>query len=81
MCIALQTYELLDDYEKLTLQELINKICETLDPDDFNNDTTPLKIEMHVSKMYMNDLLDFNERYYELTPEFVRIVESAKEGA
>ena len=57
--IACQTYELLTSGAH-TLQEITNYICEGLDPDNFNEDTTPLKIETHVNKLYFNDYLDVN---------------------
>ncbi len=52
-------------------------IHETIDPDDFNNETTPLKIDCHLNQMFMHDLLEFNGNKYELTPEFVDLVRGA----
>ena len=75
--IAHQVYELLTSGAK-TLQEITNSICEGLDPEDFNEETTPLKIEMNVERLYMSDYLDFNAPHYELQESFVELVETAK---
>ena len=78
--IALQTYELLSSGAH-TLQEIINHICDGLDPEDFNEETTPLKIEMNVERLNMNDYIDFNKGKYELQDSFIELVEkSGKEG-
>ena len=77
--IASQTYELLSKSGSSTLQEIINYIFETQDPEDFNNDKTPLKIETHINKLYMNDYLDFNRNKYELQESFIELA-NAKEG-
>lgn len=78
--IACDTYTYLQDNEDGTLQDIVNYIHETVDPDDFNNETTPLKIDKHLNQMYMHDLLEFNRNRYELTPEFVDLVNAAKRG-
>ena len=75
--ISLQTYEYLNEHEKATTQEIVNYIHETIDPDDFNNDKTPLKIDRHLNQMFMHDLLEFNAPYYELTQTFIDLVTSA----
>ena len=74
--IASQVYQLLTSGAK-TLQEIINYICEGLNPEDFNNAHLPLKIETHVNKLYFNDYLDFNINKYELKESFIELV---KEG-
>lgn len=56
-----------------TLQEITNYICECLDPEDFNEETTPLKVDMHVNRLYMNDYLDFNNQRYELQESFIEL--------
>ena len=76
MCIAQQTFNCLWTNGAQTQQDITNYICETVDPDDFNNETTPLKIETHVNRMYMHDLLEFTGNRYELTPDFVDMVTS-----
>lgn len=75
--IASLTYALLSKSGAQTLQEIINYIFETQDPEDFNNETTPLKIETHINKLYMNDYLDFNSNKYELQESFIKL---ASEG-
>ena len=70
--IARQIFELLSSGAH-TLQEITNYICEGIDPEDFNNETTPLKIEMHVNRLYMNDYLDFNKNKYELQDSFIEL--------
>ena len=75
--ISSQTYEYLNEHEKATTQEIVNYIHETIDPDDFNNDKTPLKIDRHLNQMFMHDLLEFNAPYYELTQTFIDLVTSA----
>lgn len=72
--IAQQTYEYLQANTTATTQDIVNYIHETVDPDDFNNDTTPLKIDRHLNRMFMNDLLEFTGNEYELTQEFVDLV-------
>ena len=74
IAISSQTYEYLNKHEKATTQEIVNYIHETIDPDDFNNDKTPLKINTHLNRMFMHDLLEFNAPYYELTQEFIDLV-------
>ena len=74
--IASQTYELLSSGAH-TLQEITNYICQYIDPEDFNNETTPLKIEMHIERLNMNDYIDFNSNKYELQDSFIELV---KEG-
>ena len=64
---------------KATKQDIVNYIHETVDPNDFNNETTPLKIDRHLNKMYMYDLLEFNTPNYELTQEFIDLVEQGVE--
>lgn len=76
--IAAQTFEFLQSHEKATQQDITNYIFETVDRDDFNSETTALKIETHLNKMFMQDLLDFNEPYYELTQNFIDIVKEAE---
>lgn len=75
--IACNTYEYLQAHEGGTVQDIVNYIHETIDPDDFNNETTPLKIDRHLNQMFMYDLLEFESNRYELTPEFVELVENA----
>lgn len=79
--IAQQTYELLSKLGASTLQGIVNHIHETIDPEDFNNETTPLKIERHVNMMYIDDLLDIehrnNKEVYVLQDSFIKLV---KEG-
>jgi len=75
--IACNTYEYLQAHEGGTVQDIVNYIHETIDPDDFNNETTPLKIDRHLNQMFMYDLLEFEGNRYELTPEFVELVENA----
>ena len=77
--IASNTYEYLNEHHKATTQEIVNYIHETIDPDDFNNDTTPLKIDRHLNQMYMHDLLEFNGNRYELTQDFIDLVGGAHE--
>ena len=77
--IAYQTYALLSKSGAQTLQEITNNICEGQDPDDFNNETTPLKIEFEINKLYMNDYLDFNNQRYELQDSFIALARG--EGA
>ena len=72
--IACDTYTYLQDHSTATTQEIVNYIHETIDPDDFNNDKTPLKINTHLNRMFMHDLLEFNAPYYELTQEFIDLV-------
>ena len=72
--IAQQTYEYLQANKTATTQDIVNYIHETIDPDDFNNETTPLKIDNHLNRMYMYDLLEFTGNKYELTPEFIELV-------
>lgn len=71
--IALQTYALLSTSGACTLQEIRNYICEGLDPEDYNEETTPLKVDVHVNKLYMNDYLDFNNQRYELQDSFIAL--------
>ena len=71
--IARLTYELLNQSGANTLQEITNHICQGIDPEDFNNETTPLKIEVHVNKLYMSDYLDFNSNKYELQDSFIEL--------
>lgn len=71
--IAKQIYALLSKSGAHSLQEITNYICEGLDPEDFNNETTPLKIEMDVNRLYMSDYLDFNKNKYELTKSFIAL--------
>lgn len=77
--IAQQTYALLSKSGAQTLQEIINHICEGINPEDFNEETTPLKIEMNVERLFVNDYLDFNAPYYELQESFIELV-NANEG-
>jgi len=72
--IASNTYEYLNEHHKATTQEIVNYIHETIDPDDFNNETTPLKIDTHLNRMFMSDLLEFNAPHYELTQDFIDLV-------
>ena len=60
--IAYKTYELLSKKGASTLQGITNYICQEFDPEDFNNETTPLKIERHVNMMYLDDLIDIEHR-------------------
>ena len=75
--IAQDTFNYLIRNDTGTMQDIINYIHETIDPDDFNNETTPLKIKNHLNRMFMHDLLDFNSNKYELTDEFMAQVVSA----
>ena len=75
--IAQDTFNYLIRNDTGTIQDIINYIHETIDPDDFNNETTPLKIKNHLNRMFMHDLLDFNSNKYELTDEFMAQVVSA----
>ena len=72
--IACDTYTYLQEHSTATTQDIVNYIHETIDPDDFNNDKTPLKINTHLNRMFMHDLLEFNAPYYELTQEFIDLV-------
>lgn len=74
MCIAQDTFDYLTRNGDGTLQDITNYISETVDPDDFNNETTPLKIAVHVEKLYLLDLLDFKGNRYELQPKFIDLV-------
>lgn len=76
--IACNTYEFLTSNKHGTLQDIVNYIYETVDRDDFNNETTPLKIDVHLNRMFMNDLVEFDRNHYELTPEFVELVDTAR---
>ena len=78
--IASMTYDLLSKSGAKTLQEIINYICENENPDDFNNETSPLKIEMNVERLFVNDYLDFNANKYELQESFVELMKNTKEG-
>ena len=75
--IASLTYELLSKLGASTLQAIINHICEGIDPEDFNEDITPLKIETHVNKMYIDDLLDIehrnNKEVYVMQESFIKL--------
>ena len=75
--IASQTFELLNKSGASTLQEIRNYICENIDPEDFNNETTPLKIDRHVNMMYIDDLLDVehinNKEVYVLQDSFIKL--------
>lgn len=75
--IALQTFELLCKTGASTMQGIINHIHETIDPEDFNNETTPLKIERHVNMMYVDDLLDVetrnNKEVYVMQESFIAL--------
>ena len=71
--IASKTYELLTTSGESTLQEITNYICQGIDPEDFNNETTPLKIHRHVERLYMYDYLDFNSNKYELKDAFINL--------
>ena len=75
--IACDTYEFLIRNDEGTLQDITNYICETVNPDDFNNETTPLKIDNNLNRMFVHDLLDFNRNSYELTDQFMQVVTSA----
>lgn len=75
--IAQQSFTYLQTNGTATTQEIVNYIHETVDPDDFNNDKTPLKIDRHLNRMYLHDLLEFNGYTYELTQEFVDLVRIA----
>lgn len=77
--IACDTYTYLQAKGEATKQDIVNYIHETVDPNDFNNETTPLKIDRHLNKMYMHDLLEFNTPNYELTQEFIDLVEQGVE--
>lgn len=77
--IACDTYTYLQAKGEATKQDIVNYIHETVDPNDFNNETTPLKIDRHLNKMYMHDLLEFNTPNYELTQEFIDLVEQGGE--
>ena len=61
-----------------TLQEITNYICEGIDPEDFNNETTPLKIEFEVNKLYMEDFIDVehvdNKEVYVLQKRFEKLL-------
>ena len=77
--IACKTYELLTSGFK-TLQEIINYICECMDPEDFNNETTPLKIEVHVDRLHKNNYIELKSNKYGLQDRFTELVEGiAKE--
>lgn len=76
--IAQQTFEFLQVKGTATEQDIVNYIHETVDPYDFNNETTPLKIKRHLNNMFMHDLLEFTGNRYELTPEFVDLVQAAR---
>lgn len=69
--IAQDTFNYLQENKTATMQEIVNYIHETIDPDDFNNETTPLKIDTHLNRMFMNDLLEFVGNKYELRQEFI----------
>ena len=77
--IACDTYTYLQAKGEATKQDIVNYIHETVDPNDFNNETTPLKIDRHLNKMYMHDLLEFNTPNYELTQEFIDLVKQGGE--
>ena len=76
--IASMTYEYLQAHEDGTLQDITNYICGTVNPEDFNADITPLKIKREVYRMYMNDVVDFNEPLYNLTSEFLDRVKASE---
>ena len=71
--IARQTFEFLHTNSTATTQDIVNYIHETVDPEDFNNETTPLKIDYHLNLMYMHDLLEVKGNKYSLTDEFVAL--------
>ena len=72
--IACKTYELLTSGFK-TLQEIINYIYEYIDPEDFNNETTPLKIKNNVNKLYKNNYIDLKSNKYILQESFIELVD------
>lgn len=75
--IASKTFELLSKTGASTLQAITNYICEGLDPEDFNEDITPLKIDRHVNMMYLDDLIDIehrnNKELYVLQESFIKL--------
>ena len=75
MFIASQTYTFLTSKKTATTQDIINYIHETVPPEDAEQTHLAMKIDTHLNRMFMNDLLDFNGNKYELTPEFVNLVE------
>ena len=77
--IACDTYQYLQDKGEATMQDIVNYIHETVDPNDFNNETTPLKIDTHLNRMFMHELLEFNRNRYELTQEFIDLVKQGGE--
>ena len=82
---AYEIYEILSSGEK-TIQEIINKYCEFSDPDDFNSERTPLKVEDNVTRLFMHDFIDLekinNVEVYYLQDKFVELVQTAiNEGA
>lgn len=78
--IACDTYKFLQSKGKATTQDIVNYIHETIDPDDFNNETTPLKIDRHLNQMFMHDLLEYKGNSYELTKEFIDLVNAGGEN-
>ena len=74
--IAHKTYELLSSGAH-TLQEIRNYICEGIDPEDYNEETTPLKVDVHINKLYMSDLIDIehinNKEVYILQESFIEL--------
>ena len=82
---AYEIYEILSSGEK-TIQQIINKYCEFSDPDDFNSERTPLKVEDNVTRLFMHDFIDMekinNVEVYYLQDKFVELVQTAiNEGA
>ena len=82
---AYEIYEILSSGEK-TLQQITNKYCEFSNPDDFNSERTPLKVENNVTRLYVCDFIDMekknNVEVYFLQERFVELVENAiNEGA
>ena len=80
--IASQTFELLNKSGASTLQGIINYICDGLDPEDYNEDITPLKIDRHINMMYIDDLLDVehrnNKEVYILQDSFIKLAKGDK---
>ena len=78
--IAKEIYDLLVEYDELNLNEIRTNLCRYENPEDYNNESLPLKVEMNVKRLEDNDFLEITSysnkaKSYIYTDKLKRIFE------
>lgn len=78
--IAKEIYDLLVEYDELNLDEIRTNLCRYENPEDYNNESLPLKVEMNVKRLEDNDFLEITSysnkaKSYIYTDKLKRIFE------